>query len=273
MSSTERFTGRRYEIVAFAYGERPLYYREFDDDGGIWLLLTRPEHGRLTPHQGVLFEGAEDRDEGTVFKLYRGDVGYRCECGNNYDAFSRAFDDWPKREFDPEVEVVTREQAVAFVRAHNYAAFLDVPAGVMRGFCEARTLSQILPANFRGPQWWREYLDEISAEMITSLKIEMGWPLIVDDVFDVPNQEIRSRALDVFGRLRFVHEAGAEVVDRHGESELLRVRDMVFVHVTDASTPRRYLLRVPPRMRTVREAIAWTFRFNSPDDYAPTRET
>jgi len=48
MSGTEYFTGRRYEIVAFAHGEKPIYYEEFlsgDVTAGSWLLVTRGEEG------------------------------------------------------------------------------------------------------------------------------------------------------------------------------------------------------------------------------------
>jgi hypothetical protein len=38
-------------------------------------------------------------------------------------------------------------------------------------------------------------------------------------------------------------------------------------------THRRYLLRVPPDTRTAREAVAWTFGFDTPERYAPVVET
>jgi hypothetical protein len=50
------------------------------------------------------------------------------------------------------------------------------------------------------------------------------------------------------------------------------------VEVVDA-TPRpdgslhRYRIRVPPNMRTAREAIAWTFGFDDPAQYTPSAET
>ena len=44
------------------------------------------------------------------------------------------------------------------------------------------------------------------------------------------------------------------------------------VQVQDASTKRQYFLRVPPEMRTAREAVAWSFGID-PDDYVPAVET
>lgn len=36
---------------------------------------------------------------------------------------------------------------------------------------------------------------------------------------------------------------------------------------------RHYFLHVPPHVRTAREAVAWTFGFESADDYLVTIET
>jgi hypothetical protein len=40
----------------------------------------------------------------------------------------------------------------------------------------------------------------------------------------------------------------------------------------DASTERRYFLRVPPTIRTAAEAVAWTFGLSG-QDYYPALET
>lgn len=43
MSETEIFTGRRYEIVAFAKGQKPVYYEELEapnGEDGAWLLIA-----------------------------------------------------------------------------------------------------------------------------------------------------------------------------------------------------------------------------------------
>jgi hypothetical protein len=39
------------------------------------------------------------------------------------------------------------------------------------------------------------------------------------------------------------------------------------------STGRRYALRVPPTMRSCRQAAAWTAGFDNPDLYRPLIET
>ena len=43
MSETDVFTGERYEIIAFANGQTPIYYEELEAKNckdGVWLLIT-----------------------------------------------------------------------------------------------------------------------------------------------------------------------------------------------------------------------------------------
>ncbi|HXF97925.1 MAG TPA: hypothetical protein VNJ46_04860 [Gaiellaceae bacterium] len=53
---------------------------------------------------------------------------------------------------------------------------------------------------------------------------------------------------------------------------------LCWLEVTDATpqpdgSRRRYALRVPPHVRTPREAVAWTFGFERAEEYAPVKET
>lgn len=78
---------------------------------------------------------------------------------------------------------------------------------------------------------------------------------------------------------RFLGELGAIVVDESPRGVLYEV-DLIddpervahYVQVQDASTPRQYLLRVPPRIRTAAEAVAWTFNCST-KKYQPIKET
>jgi hypothetical protein len=56
-----------------------------------------------------------------------------------------------------------------------------------------------------------------------------------------------------------VWEARAVVVDCAGGHALLRVQDLVFLCLKAGPTERRYILRMPPTIRTVAQAISWTF--------------
>jgi hypothetical protein len=96
------------------------------------------------------------------------------------------------------------------------------------------------------------------------------------------NAELRRVLLERVGFERFMREAGAEVLDRDrdagGDRQLLRVKlegdeDLVCVSVLCPSTGRQYILRVPPRTRTCRQAVAWTAGFSDPELYKPLTET
>ena len=102
------------------------------------------------------------------------------------------------------------------------------------------------------------------------------------EVLDEPNAERRRVLLERMGYDRFISQAGAQVLDRDtdrgGARQLLRVplRDdepLVCVAVRCPSTARQYVIRVPPALRTCRQAAAWIAGFDDPDDYRPLAET
>jgi hypothetical protein len=79
---------------------------------------------------------------------------------------------------------------------------------------------------------------------------------------------------------RFVAELGGVVLEAGPRGTLYEVRlpeddpERVarYVQVQDASTARRYFLRVPPSIQTPAEAVAWTFQVAAAD-YRPAQET
>jgi len=96
------------------------------------------------------------------------------------------------------------------------------------------------------------------------------------------NTELRRVMIERVGFEKFVAEVEAEVldVDRDpgGERRLIRVElpddePIVVVAVHCPSTNRQYIIRVPPTMRSCRQAIAWTAGFDEPDEYSPIEET
>ncbi|WP_394437791.1 DUF6745 domain-containing protein [Streptomyces sp. SGAir0957] len=96
------------------------------------------------------------------------------------------------------------------------------------------------------------------------------------------NAELRRVMLEHFGYDRYLTESGAEPVHRDATGILWRVQlpgdeDVVMVEVVNSTpepdgTHRTYWLRVPPRTRTAREGVAWTFGLQA-DAYEPQRET
>lgn len=100
------------------------------------------------------------------------------------------------------------------------------------------------------------------------------------------NAEVRRVMIDRYpgGLRRYLEDIGAEEVHRDECGVLLqryvpydRVRSMTAVRVVN-STPepdgsrREYVLQVPHRCKTAREAVAWTFGLE-PEEYRPAVET
>ena len=96
------------------------------------------------------------------------------------------------------------------------------------------------------------------------------------------NVELRRVLIERYGLQRYLLDTGAEIRhhDKFGSlyvKEIWNDEDIVMVHITNASPEpdgefRNYFLRVPPNMRTAREAVAWTFGMN-PEDYDPLEES
>ena len=97
-------------------------------------------------------------------------------------------------------------------------------------------------------------------------------------IIKIKNAAIRRICLEELGYARFLSQIEHEVVDQDGEQELVKLRwhpreeVLVLVKVKCPSTGAFYTLRVPPRMKTVKAAIAWTFGISA-DDYTPVKET
>lgn len=106
--------------------------------------------------------------------------------------------------------------------------------------------------------------------------------LRVGEVIAEENVEVRRVMIERMGYERFLREGGARIVDEDedagGPRQLLRMivpgdEPVVCVAVRCPSTGNRYLLRVPPEMRTCRQAVAWTAGFDDPAEYCPVVET
>jgi hypothetical protein len=97
------------------------------------------------------------------------------------------------------------------------------------------------------------------------------------------NVEVRRVIIERFGAERYLSESGARKIhaDDYGtlwRADLQDDEPLVVVEVLN-STPepdgpfRDYFLRVPPGVRTAREAVAWTFGYDQPREYRPEVQT
>jgi hypothetical protein len=100
-----------------------------------------------------------------------------------------------------------------------------------------------------------------------------------EDFLGEQNVEVRRIIQERMGE-RFVPELGGRVIGAGERGTLYEVRlpeddpERVarYVQVQDASTSRRYFLRVPPTIQTAAEAVAWSFQVAG-EDYHPAQET
>jgi hypothetical protein len=246
MSAIEpRFDGEGYTIIAWANGEKVMGFRQFGSYQGEWLMLTKGEK------------------EYFVYKDWYGS----CSGCDAYEGEN--WGDYPRRFTSADDRRPTMSQAREF--AKGYKSFIEIPIKTMQELLKNGTLRSVFPANIKKRDDDIDY-DEFVDDAILSCKLEEGMEVTVQNILKCTNQEIKQRALRAFGYEKFVAEAKMKEIDSSGESKLLKSGDVVFAYVKDASTTRKYLLRVPPHMKSLHEAIAWTFGMFG-RDYQPLRET
>jgi hypothetical protein len=106
--------------------------------------------------------------------------------------------------------------------------------------------------------------------------------LTVEEIEAEINLEVRRIMLERFGIGRYLLESKADVLNEDEYGTLYRKRiagdePLLMVRVKNSTAEpdgsyREYFLRVPPFVRTAREAVAWTFDFDE-DQYQPEEET
>jgi len=90
-------------------------------------------------------------------------------------------------------------------------------------------------------------------------------------------QAVRRILLEEFGYERIAKELESVSLDKESEQELIRIdwhkeeEPLYLVKVKCPSTDVFYTLRVPPNMKSVREAVAWTFGVQK-KEYYPLEE-
>jgi antitoxin component YwqK of YwqJK toxin-antitoxin module len=102
--------------------------------------------------------------------------------------------------------------------------------------------------------------------------------LTAKHILRVTNAAVRRVCLEELGYGRFLSQLPHAIIDRSGEYELVKIdwhkreEPIYLVKVKCPSTGAFYTLRVPTDMKTVKEAVAWTFGV-SQNEYLPEIET
>jgi len=114
-------------------------------------------------------------------------------------------------------------------------------------------------------------------DLLLLVKFEEG-NLKARDILRCRNIHIRRFLFEKIGYEKFVKELKCKTIHKDGENELIMIslrkneEPIFLVKVKDPSSQAYYMLRVPPNVRTCKEAIAWTFRLSS-EEYNPIMET
>ncbi|MFX0043466.1 MAG: DUF6745 domain-containing protein [Candidatus Hodarchaeota archaeon] len=123
---------------------------------------------------------------------------------------------------------------------------------------------------------WKD--SSILAKLQDYLLFLKGDKLTAREVLSCRNVEIRSLLLNQFGHEKLIKELEGKIIHQEGDSQLINLNlgniteHIRVVKVKDSTTKKYYILRVPPTVKTCRQAIAWTFGLEE-DEYNPTIET
>jgi len=112
--------------------------------------------------------------------------------------------------------------------------------------------------------------------------VEQPDTITVAEIEAEQNAEVRRVMVERYGQARYLMDAGAKAIgtDDYGtlyRKELSGDEPILMVKVVNSTaepdgTFKDYFLRVPPTIKTAREAVAWTFG-KTADEYAPLVET
>lgn len=101
------------------------------------------------------------------------------------------------------------------------------------------------------------------------------------DILNTENVELRRVLIERLGYETFLQQVGGVVRDRDqdagGDRQLICIafeddEPLMLLRVTCPSTGHLHVLRVPPYLRSCREAAAWIAGFDDPNDYQPLIE-
>lgn len=88
------------------------------------------------------------------------------------------------------------------------------------------------------------------------------------------NAELRRVLIQVMGYCKIAEELQAEEIDKWQEYSLLKIENEINVEaiyllrMTCLSTGRTYVLRVPPNIRSARQAIGWVNWGVDPEEFS-----
>lgn len=238
-----------YDIVARARGQEPLFFRQYGSYQGEWLLVSRDSEN---------------------YFIYKDGFGSCSGC----DSLEAAHGYGDNDAFGSDGFIPGDKSVLEFIEA--YKPFITIPKAKMYELIKnPAEFKAVFPANI-DYDFTITDLDTAVLQVSLLVKSELGI-ITPQELLQIDNSERKREAIEKYGEEKLMDDLNGEVLDTEGDNKLVKVpqqtgEDFVFVNVKDSSTPRRYLLRVPPTTKTVKEGIAWTFNMKT-EEYNPTQET
>lgn len=251
-----------YTLTNWVRGDRTLIHEQYGSYQGEWMTFAINE-------------------KAGEYRIYKGWYGSCSGCDAWQDSRADSALNGGRYDEYKAQDRVTRDHEAILDWAFDYPAFIEIPRATAAAIAEngAARFVEVMPANMRG-DFSEVDMEGFSRDAVAEIKLEENLAIKIGDIFGTPNAELRRRLMERYGIERVVADAGFETLDTDGPDTLVRApaalalrgHTPVYLFVKDSSTPRRYLLRVPPKMERVRQAKAWTFNV-AEQEYAPLVET
>ena len=162
--------------------------------------------------------------------------------------------------------------------------------GIWRSWYESGLMKEIV--EYQDDElhgWWKEF-DDNGALVVVHLYINnVALTGRIQNLIErnalkprhllkIHNRLVRRKCLEEIGYERILQDLPHDIIAKEGEYELARIdwhkdeEPIYLIKVKCPSTNVYYTLRVPPQMRTIQQAVAWTFGLTE-KNYQPDEET
>lgn len=130
--------------------------------------------------------------------------------------------------------------------------------------------------------WFSEIYVTIYGKPVPGWRRWLYLPISLHEIRSEDNLTLRRELIAQYGIVRYIQNTKSEIIDQSEFGTLYQSRlnwdeNIVMVKVKNSTpepdgTYKDYFLRVPPHMRTAKEAVAWSFE-KTEEQYSPVKET
>ena len=246
--------------------------RKFDHSGQI-LLETHYEYGLPHGKNRIWFPNGQVRHEEFFCKGFRNstqkewysDGNIKCTAEYKMGVRDGLKQSW-HRNGRLQSEEVFRSNAL-----HGISRHWNLEGRIRRRFSH-------FGGRLHGEQLeWNDAGEQIQRQFYTyGVRIPQKYEILIrhdrlkaKHILRIRNAEVRRICLEALGYARFLAQIPHEIIHQDGEQDLVMIHwhkneePICLVKVRCPTTGAFYVLRVPPHMKTVKHAVAWTFGMNA----------